>query len=149
MNLALKNNEIDVALVLTEGIVADIAKNNNPSKLIKFFVSSPLIWGVHVPAQSSLQDIASLQPETFAISRRGSGSQLMAIVMADQQGWNVGKLKFEEVENSQSKYDEEEVDSQMSQEISRYTPSKQQNLIKVESESSEEAEENEKILHHK
>lgn len=57
--------------------------------------------------------------------------------------------KFEEVDHSQSKYDEEGVDSQMSQEISRYTPSKQQNLIKVESESSEEAEENEKILHHK
>src|SRR5690606_33442108 len=47
----LRNGKIDLAVVLTEGMVADIAKGN-PSHIIQLFVKSPLIWGIHVPAAS-------------------------------------------------------------------------------------------------
>ena len=50
MNSALRNDEIDVAIILTEGIIKDIA-NGNPSKIIQNYVSSPLHWGIHVAAK--------------------------------------------------------------------------------------------------
>ena len=86
MNKALRANEIDIALVLTEGAVADIA-NGNPSKIIKFYVDSPLLWGIHVPAHSDIESVEQLKELPFAISRNGSGSHLMAAIMAHDLGW--------------------------------------------------------------
>ncbi|NNJ56705.1 MAG: ABC transporter substrate-binding protein, partial [Bacteroidia bacterium] len=42
----LEKNELDVALVLTEGIVKHI-HNGGTARIIQLFVKSPLIWGVH------------------------------------------------------------------------------------------------------
>ncbi|QMU31519.1 ABC transporter substrate-binding protein [Adhaeribacter radiodurans] len=83
----LRNNTLDIAVLLTEGIVADIA-NGNPSKIVQVYVDSPLIWGIHVPADSTFQSPDDLQGKRYAVSRMGSGSHLMAFVDATQRGWD-------------------------------------------------------------
>lgn len=92
---ALRNNEIDIAVILTEGIVRDIDKGN-PSKIVQVFVQSPLLWGIHVAANSTYQNLANLKGTAAAISRFGSGSHLMAYVNALNLKWDIDKdLKFE------------------------------------------------------
>lgn len=94
MNKALRNGEIDVAIILTEGIVKDITAGN-PSRIIQSYIETPLIWGIHVDAHSEFQQIEDLEGTTAAISREGSGSHLMAYVNAANAGWNIDKLTFE------------------------------------------------------
>lgn len=89
----LRNGQLDVAVVLTEGIVADIS-NGNPSKIIQVYVNSPLIWGIHVPAASAFQSAEELAGRRYAISRMGSGSHLMAYVDARRRGWNPADLEL-------------------------------------------------------
>ena len=96
MNAALRNNEIDIAIILTEGIVKDI-HDGNPSKIIQTYVESPLIWGIHVSDDSKYTSLSELEHTKAAISRPGSGSQLMAYVNAKNQGWDLSKLDFEVV----------------------------------------------------
>lgn len=94
MNEALRNEEIDIAIILTEGIVKDITAGN-PSRIIQEYIASPLIWGIHVAPHSSFQNIDELQGTTAAISRQGSGSQLMAYVNARSRGWDLDNFSFE------------------------------------------------------
>ncbi len=94
----LKNDETDIAIILTEGIIKDITAGNN-SKIIQVYVESPLIWGIHVAAASSYKSVNDIQKGKAAISRYGSGSHLMAIVNAEKEGWNTEKLEFEVVNN--------------------------------------------------
>jgi len=96
MNKALRNREIDLAVILTGGVIKDIA-NGNPSKILQVYVSSPLQWGVHVSAKSKFESIEELEYATAAISRFGSGSHVMAHVQASQRNWDTSKLKFEVV----------------------------------------------------
>ncbi len=93
MNRDLRSGSLDVAVLLTEGIVADICKGN-PSVIIAPYVVSPLIWGIHVPASSGFQTVAELEGKRFAISRYGSGSHLMAFVHARQLGWHPEDLEL-------------------------------------------------------
>ena len=97
---ALRSGEVDIAIVLTEGIIKDIAAGN-PSKIVQTFVKTPLIWGIHVGAKSKFKKIDDLKNATIAISRFGSGSHLMAIVNAFNNGWDIDKLKFKVVGNLQ------------------------------------------------
>jgi sulfonate transport system substrate-binding protein len=101
---ALRSGEVDIAIVLTEGIIKDIAEGN-PSKIVQTFVKSPLIWGIHVAAKSKFKSIKDLEHAVIAISRFGSGSHLMAIVNAFNQGWNVATLKFKVIDNLQGGID--------------------------------------------
>lgn len=94
MNKALRNGEIDVAIILTEGIVKDITAGN-PSRIIQSYIETPLIWGIHVDADSKFTRTEELEGTIAAISREGSGSQLMAYVNAANSGWNIDDLKFE------------------------------------------------------
>ncbi len=89
----LRNNETDLAVILTEGIVKDITFGN-PSQIVQEFVSSPLLWGIHVSNDSEFQKIEDLKNRRVAISRFGSGSHLMAIVHARQMNWNPDELEF-------------------------------------------------------
>ena len=84
---------LDIAVLLTEGITKAIL-DGLPAKIIQVYVNSPLRWGVHVPVDSSVNSINDLQNKTFAISRYGSGSHLMALVHAKQAGWDASSLKF-------------------------------------------------------
>src|SRR5690606_32955639 len=92
---ALRDGEIDLAVILTEGIVKDIIEGN-PSRIIQTFVQSPLIWGIHVAANSPYKTIEDLKGTKAAISRYGSGSHLMAYINAQNNNWNLEEdLKFE------------------------------------------------------
>lgn len=90
----LRDGETDIAVILSEGIVKDI-NAGNPSKIVQVYVESPLIWGIHVAANSNFKTLSDLENKKVAISRLGSGSQLMAYVNANNQGWNTEKLQFE------------------------------------------------------
>ncbi len=95
---ALREGSIDIALILTEGIIKDII-NGNPSKIVKVYVQSPLLWGIHVAASSSFKAVKELENASIAISRFGSGSQLMAKVNAYNQGFDVETLDYKIVKN--------------------------------------------------
>jgi sulfonate transport system substrate-binding protein len=96
---ALRNGEIDLAVILTEGIIKDII-DGNPSKIVQTFVQSPLVWGIHVAADSNFETINDIKGTRAAISRFGSGSHLMAYVNAQNNAWDLAKdLKFEVIKN--------------------------------------------------
>ena len=90
----LRNCETDIAVILTEGIIKDIVAGN-PSKIVQIYVESPLIWGIHVAVNSKYKTLSDLENTKVAISRLGSGSQLMAYVNANNQGWKSQNLQFE------------------------------------------------------
>ena len=90
----LRNGETDIAVILTEGVIKDIIAGNQ-SKIVQIYVESPLIWGIHVAANSNYYELSDLENKKVAISRVGSGSQLMAFVNANNQGWKSDSLAFE------------------------------------------------------
>ncbi|MFY7743199.1 MAG: substrate-binding domain-containing protein [Flavobacterium sp.] len=94
MSQMLRDGETDIAVILTEGIVKEITAGN-PSKIVQVYVESPLIWGIHVNAKSNFTSLSDLENTKVAISRMGSGSHLMSIVNAQNQGWNTTDLQFE------------------------------------------------------
>ena len=98
MAKALCDGELDAALLLTEGAVAGVA-DGAPFKVASLFTESPLLWGIHVPAGSRSRSVADVRGARYAISRRGSGSHLMAVVHAQAQGWPVAGLDFVTVGN--------------------------------------------------
>lgn len=90
----LRNRETDIAVILTEGIIKDIIAGNG-SKIIQVYVKSPLIWAIHVAANSKFEKISDLENTKAAISRMGSGSHLMSYVNAQNNNWNTSNLQFE------------------------------------------------------
>ncbi len=90
----LRDVSTDIAIILTEGIVKDITAGN-PSKIVQVYVETPLIWGIHVASQSKYENLAQLEGTKAAISRIGSGSQLMAYVNAGNQKWDANSMSFE------------------------------------------------------
>ena len=96
---ALRDGDIDIAVILTEGIVKDIIEGN-PSKIVQTFVQTPLNWGVHVAQNSTYKTVADLKGTKAAISRFGSGSHLMAYINAQNHDWDLEKdLDFEVIKN--------------------------------------------------
>lgn len=89
----LRDKETDMAIILTEGIIKDILLGND-CKIVQVFVKSPLIWGIHVSAQAPYQKTEDLKDKKVAISRYGSGSQLMALVHAKNNNWDTSKLDY-------------------------------------------------------
>ena len=98
MTRALRDGEIDVCILLTEGIIRDIIKGN-PSKIISEYVKTPLIWGIHTGAENALDRHQDIFDKQYAISRFGSGSHLMAIVDANSKGQQIKKEQFEVINN--------------------------------------------------
>lgn len=93
MTRRLRDGELDLAVVLTEGAVADIVAHD-VNRIVKVYVSSPLTWGIHVAARGALHDLADMRGRRVAISRFGSGSHLIAIVDAAARGWDTGTMPF-------------------------------------------------------
>ncbi|KAJ3529879.1 hypothetical protein NMY22_g8819 [Coprinellus aureogranulatus] len=91
----LTNNEIDVAIALTDALITGIAKGSKAYKLVGSYVSSSLNWAVITGKDTKYQSIDDLKDTTIGISRYGSGSQVMAYVMAQQNGWPTDQLKFQ------------------------------------------------------
>jgi len=80
----LRAGVLDLAVVLTEGILMDIALFQQ-SAILAPFVNSPLIWGVHFAADAD-PDLDHLDTQKMAVSRLGSGSHLMGLLWAQAQG---------------------------------------------------------------
>lgn len=94
----LRDNETDIAILLTEGIIKDLTDNPH-SSIVQVFVKSPLIWGIHVDGKSNYTKVSDLENKISAISRFGSGSHLMSIVNAEKNNWNTHNIPFEIVNN--------------------------------------------------
>ena len=99
------NGEIDIAIALTDPLLAGIAKGTASYKLVGSYVTTPLIWAVITGSNTRYSSIDDLRDTTLGISRQGrsanvlnssciifcqslvrSGSQTMATVMALQKG---------------------------------------------------------------
>ena len=93
---ALDDEVLDVAVLLTEGAVAG-ASRGSKFRIVSLYTRSALTWGVHVPADSKFLSARDLQGARYAISRRGSGSHLMAHAYARSHGWPTAHLAFEVV----------------------------------------------------
>ncbi|MEM1214675.1 MAG: uracil-DNA glycosylase, partial [Bacteroidota bacterium] len=65
MTAALRQDEVDVCILLTEGIISDIVKGN-PSKIISNYVISPLIWGIHTGADNALKNYQDIYDQRYA-----------------------------------------------------------------------------------
>jgi hypothetical protein len=98
MTKALRNGEVDVCLLLTEGIVADIIQGN-PSKIIGMYVNTPLIWGVHTHVNNELRLYGETYSKKYAISRFGSGSHLIPIVDATLNEKIIDREQLVEIKN--------------------------------------------------
>ncbi len=98
MTKALRNNEVDACILLTEGIIKDIIRGN-PSKIVSIYVNTPLIWGVHTGASNPLDNYHDIFNKKYAISRFGSGSNLMAVVDANTKGHQISEEQFTIIKN--------------------------------------------------
>ncbi|KAG0256109.1 hypothetical protein BG011_004743 [Mortierella polycephala] len=90
MTTKLIDGSLDVAIALTEGLLAGIAKGHDAYKIIGTYVESPLCWAISVGQESSHVDRQSLRNGAIGISRIGSGSHIIPYVLAEQEGWLKG-----------------------------------------------------------
>lgn len=95
MTRLLASSELDLAVLLTEGMVADRLKGSK-AEILKVYVRSSLEWGVHIPEDTEFE-LSEKEQITFAVSRFGSGSHHMALLYAHQRKISISKLKFKEV----------------------------------------------------
>jgi ABC-type nitrate/sulfonate/bicarbonate transport system substrate-binding protein len=98
MTKALRNDEVDACILLTEGIIKDIIQGN-PSKIISQYVTTPLTWGIHTGFTNELQHYGDIFDQRYAISRFGSGSHLMAIIDAHEKGKTLQEDQFKLIKN--------------------------------------------------
>lgn len=84
----LADGTLDLATLLTEGLVAALDRGL-AAHVDRLFVASPLTWGIHVPRAHAGTPVESLPHARIAISRPGSGSHLMAFVLAARHGWTL------------------------------------------------------------
>jgi sulfonate transport system substrate-binding protein len=93
----MKSGKLDLAVLLTEGAVTAIAKGLK-AKIVKQYISSPLIWGIHTGMDSGLSNIGECEGKKYAISRFGSGSHLMALIDAQVRNKEIVEEKFIPIE---------------------------------------------------
>lgn len=93
MSAMLRKGELDVACILTDGIVKDII-SGNASRILQVYVQSPLLWGVHAPGHAVSEKINDFKDAPIAISRYGSGSHLMSYLLAKRHGWKPSDIQF-------------------------------------------------------
>ena len=102
MAALLASGEVDIAIALTEGIVAASANSSSSAVPLRYaggFVTSPLRWMIATgPTRTDLPTLASVATRGGAIrvsvSRLGSGSHLMAYLLALREGWPISSLEF-------------------------------------------------------
>jgi hypothetical protein len=93
MITSLRSNSIDLAIGLTEGWVAGLltpqGQKEKGYRIVGRWVQNPLRWAV-VTGRSREQtnSVADLERHRrVGVSRLGSGSHIMAFVLAQQEGW--------------------------------------------------------------
>ncbi|KAI8973196.1 hypothetical protein BDF20DRAFT_914679 [Mycotypha africana] len=87
MTSKLHDKSIDLAIALTEGLVAGINNGQDWYKIVGTYVDAPLCWALSAGKNSNHSSIDNLHKTNVAISRYGSGSHIMAFVLANQQHW--------------------------------------------------------------
>lgn len=87
-----KDGELHIATLLTEGAIAGIL-NDTPAQIIKFYVDSPLLWGIHTKANAGIT-YPNLVGKKIAISRFLSGSHLIPKLLANQLGYVIKEEDF-------------------------------------------------------
>lgn len=91
MVTSLRSGEIDVGIGLTEGWIAGLSKEelegDGGYRLVGTYVETPLCWAISTGTQRSLSSVADLKGGKCGVSRIGSGSFVMAYVLALEQGW--------------------------------------------------------------
>ncbi|GAN07841.1 periplasmic binding protein-like II [Mucor ambiguus] len=87
MTSKLQDKSLDLAIALTEGLVAGISKGQDWYKIVGTYVDAPLCWALSAGKNSKHDSIDTLHKTNVAISRYGSGSHIMAFVLADQREW--------------------------------------------------------------
>ena len=93
MIMALRSNEIDLAIGLTEGWVAGLLNKQGRRlrgyKIVGSWVDNPLRWAIVTGRnRPDIKSVIDLQKHRrVGVSRLGSGSHVMAFVLAQQQGW--------------------------------------------------------------
>lgn len=111
---AVADGTVDVAVALTEGIVAAVLASNSspvPLRYAGSYVASPLRWMIvaacdceGAPRELEELRVRALQGGTIrvSVSRLGSGSHLMAYLLALREGWPLSSLVFTEDKNFRS-----------------------------------------------
>jgi len=95
----LRANELDMAILLTEGSMVDQLKDDH-NQIVSRYVNSPLVWGVHTHTSHPFSLDSGINGYTrFGISRPLSGSHLMAYLYARQFGVQLTKDNFVVVGN--------------------------------------------------
>lgn len=94
----LQNGELDMAVLLTEGAVTEILKQN-PFRILSFYVDSSLTWGVHTSSDSIIYSGKEISNYPVLISRVNSGSHLMAHVFANKMGESLKNEQFVTISN--------------------------------------------------
>src|SRR2546423_644709 len=93
MITSLRSDAIDLAIGLTEGWVAGLltaeGQNARGYRIVGSWVQNPLRWAVVTGRnRDNIQSIADLRTYgRVGVSRMGSGSHIMAFVLAQQEGW--------------------------------------------------------------
>ncbi|KAK6463451.1 hypothetical protein DFJ63DRAFT_334986 [Scheffersomyces coipomensis] len=94
----LNDGEVDIAIGLTEGFVADLAsdKNQGNYKLIDTYVNSPLLWSISTGSQrDELKEVTDLNSDSsIGVSRIGSGSYVMSFVLSHDLKYTKSFSKF-------------------------------------------------------
>lgn len=94
----LDDGEADLGIILTESFLKAF-QDNKPLKMIGFHVTSPLNWGIHVGKKSKIRSLDEVKYPNFFISRKGSGSHLMASVLAEREKWDSQSIEFQIIDN--------------------------------------------------
>ncbi|PON24086.1 hypothetical protein TGAM01_v207097 [Trichoderma gamsii] len=92
MITALRANEIDIGIGLTEAWIAGLGKDgvegDGGYRLVGTYVETPLCWAISTGAKRpEITSVDSLKGGKIGVSRIGSGSYVMGYVLADKNGW--------------------------------------------------------------
>jgi hypothetical protein len=93
MITSLRSDAIDLAIGLTEGWVAGLLTAEGQKargySVVGSWVQNPLRWAVVTGrSRDNIQSVADLKTHRrVGVSRMGSGSHIMAFVLAQQEGW--------------------------------------------------------------
>lgn len=93
MITSLRSDSIDIAIGLTEGWVAGLltaqGQKEKGYSIVGSWVENPLRWSIVTGRnRNQINSVTDLsQHRRVAVSRMGSGSHVMAFVLAQQEGW--------------------------------------------------------------
>ncbi|KAF3479503.1 uncharacterized protein GIQ15_06479 [Arthroderma uncinatum] len=96
MITSLRQNEIDIAIGLTEGWVAGLVgkpqlekgEKDGGYKIAGQWVETPLRWAIVTGHErGDIHSVSDLKGGRVGVSRLGSGSHIMSFVLAQQQNW--------------------------------------------------------------